>query len=137
MTSVELFADTLYWVALINPADQWRSRALTVASTLGNRRLVTTEEVLTELLNALGSAGPFVRRRAGEFVESLRQDTEVEILAQSAETFAAGFALFRSRPDKGYSLTDCISMSTMRHRGIQEVLTHDHHFEQEGFVALL
>ncbi|MGH9832621.1 MAG: hypothetical protein ACREBD_23290 [Blastocatellia bacterium] len=25
----------------------------------------------------------------------------------------------------------------MRERGINEALTHDHHFEQEGFTALL
>jgi len=39
--------------------------------------------------------------------------------------------------DKGYSLTDCISMETMRHEGITDVLTNDAHFEQEGFRALL
>jgi predicted nucleic acid-binding protein len=36
----------------------------------------------------------------------------------------------------GYSLTDCISMDTMRQLGIAEVLTNDRHFEQEGFRAL-
>jgi uncharacterized protein len=40
------------------------------------------------------------------------------------------------RLDKGYSLKDCISMHTMRQRGISEVLTNDRHFEQEGFRAL-
>jgi predicted nucleic acid-binding protein len=38
-----------------------------------------------------------------------------------------------ARPDKGYSLTDCISMQTMRKEGLTEVLTKDRHFEQEGF----
>lgn len=52
-------------------------------------------------------------------------------------TAMAGLDLYGARPDKGYSLTDCISMQTMRDRGIVEVLTHDHHFEQEGFVLLL
>jgi len=41
------------------------------------------------------------------------------------------------RPDKGYSLVDCISMQTMRREGITDALTHDRHFEQEGFRALL
>jgi predicted nucleic acid-binding protein len=39
--------------------------------------------------------------------------------------------------DKGYSLTDCFSMSVMRERGMDEILTADHHFEQEGLIALL
>jgi predicted nucleic acid-binding protein len=45
-------------------------------------------------------------------------------------------ALYGARPDKGYSLTDCISMQTMRKEGLTEVLTNDRHFEQEGFRAL-
>ena len=48
----------------------------------------------------------------------------------------AGLALYAARPDKGYSLTDCISMATMRKKGLTEVLTNDRHFEQEGFRAL-
>ncbi len=45
----------------------------------------------------------------------------------------AGLQLYRDRPDKRYSLTDCISMQTMRREGLTEVLTNDRHFEQEGF----
>jgi predicted nucleic acid-binding protein len=56
---------------------------------------------------------------------------------QSRATFLAGLALFEARPDKGYSLTDCVSMETMRQNGIREILTHDHHFTQEGFTILL
>jgi predicted nucleic acid-binding protein len=45
--------------------------------------------------------------------------------------------LHRERPDKEWSLTDCISFVAMREHGIWEALTGDHHFEQGGFVALL
>jgi predicted nucleic acid-binding protein len=51
-------------------------------------------------------------------------------------SFQAGFDLYAARPDKGYSLTDCVSMNTMRREGLTEVLTNDRHFEQEGFKAL-
>jgi predicted nucleic acid-binding protein len=47
-----------------------------------------------------------------------------------------GLALYNSRPDKGYSLTDCISMQTMRREGLSEALTNHRHFEQEGFRAV-
>ena len=58
------------------------------------------------------------------------------VTPQSRESFLAGLELYRTRPDKGYSLTDCISMQTMRRAGITQVLTNDRHFEQEGFQAL-
>lgn len=56
---------------------------------------------------------------------------------QSHNSFLAGLALYEARPDKSYSLTDCISMVTMRQHGISEVLTRDTHFMQEGFTPLI
>jgi predicted nucleic acid-binding protein len=41
------------------------------------------------------------------------------------------------RPDKEWSLTDCILFVVMEQRGLREALTGDHHFEPAGFVALL
>jgi predicted nucleic acid-binding protein len=61
----------------------------------------------------------------------------VQVISQTTDSFSAGLGLYRARLDKGYSLTDCISMETMRHEGITDVLTNDAHFEQEGFRALL
>ena len=46
-------------------------------------------------------------------------------------------ALYERRADKQYSLTDCIPMNVMRQKRIREILTHDRHFAQEGFVRLL
>jgi predicted nucleic acid-binding protein len=61
----------------------------------------------------------------------------VRIVAQTADSFRSGFDLYRVRLDKGYSLTDCISMQAMRGEGITDALTNDVHFEQEGFRAVL
>jgi predicted nucleic acid-binding protein len=47
-----------------------------------------------------------------------------------------GIELYASRLDKGYSLTDCISMMVMKQMGIYEILTHDKHFTQEGLTIL-
>jgi len=44
---------------------------------------------------------------------------------------------FFQRPDKEWSLTDCISLVVMNERGITDALTNDHHFEQAGFQILL
>jgi predicted nucleic acid-binding protein len=51
--------------------------------------------------------------------------------------FKRGVELFRTRRDKEWSLTDCISFLVMQQRGISDALTHDHHFEQAGFTILL
>ena len=45
--------------------------------------------------------------------------------------------LFERRPDKGWSLTDCISFVVITDRGLTEALTGDHDFQQAGFRALL
>jgi len=67
----------------------------------------------------------------------LQKDPEVTIVPASADLWQRGVALFASRPDKDWSLTDCISFVVMQERGIADGLTADHHFEQAGFVALL
>ena len=97
----------------------------------------TTEEVLTELLNYFGARGPYFRTAASRLVERMRADPSIQILPQSHEGFLAGIGLYQARPDKGYSLTDCISMETMRREGLSEVLTNDEHFAQEGLTCLL
>jgi predicted nucleic acid-binding protein len=58
------------------------------------------------------------------------------IIAYTPELRQLGFDLYGQRSDKGYSLTDCISMAIMRQMGIADVLTHDKHFTQEGFHIL-
>jgi uncharacterized protein len=61
----------------------------------------------------------------------------IEVIPQERALFIAGVSLYEKRLDKGYSLTDCISMVAMRKQGLTEALTNDDHFEQEGFVVLI
>ena len=68
---------------------------------------------------------------------TLRQDPDVNVLMPDTEQFVAGIALYEARPDKDWSLTDCISFVVMERQKIARALTADHHFEQAGFVALL
>lgn len=109
----------------------------TVSKGRGAVRIVTTEEVLTELLNFFGSRGCHLRRAAGELVEQMRSAPMIDVAAQTHAGFLAGCALYQVRPDKGYSLTDCISMNVMRRDGLSEVRTNDEHFMWEGFCWLL
>jgi predicted nucleic acid-binding protein len=131
-----LFADTFYWIALADFADSAHRRALTLTAARAASQIVTTDEVLAEYLTFFATAPEQMRRKAVTNAQRILEDPGVRVVAQSRESFLAGMALYGSRPDKGYSLTDCISMQTMRNEGLTEVLTNDRHFEQEGFRAL-
>ena len=66
----------------------------------------------------------------------MRSDPDVDVLPQTRADFDAALALYEARPDKEYSMTDCRSMVAMTDHRLTEVLTHDHHFTQEGFTIL-
>lgn len=129
-----VFVDTFYWIARINPRDQWHQKATELTPSIKDARLVTSEAVLIELLNYFSEYGPEMRRAAALIVSRIVDDPSISVLPYS---FGEGLVLFEARPDKGYSMTDCLSMSIMRRLGVAEALTHDQHFTQEGFVALL
>jgi uncharacterized protein len=133
-----VFADTFYWIAITDPRDTWHSRAVAVSESLGSVRMVTTEPVLIEVLNFFAEAGPHWRRAALKTVDKIRQASRVDVLPyETHSSLNDGLTLYADREDKGYSMTDCISMQSMRALEIYEVLTHDEHFTQEGFVLLL
>jgi predicted nucleic acid-binding protein len=130
-----IFADTFYWIAMTNLRDRAHEKARAFSFSAAPA-LCTTEEVLTEYLNYFAAWGSNFRRKASINVQNMMESRTVQIVPQTAASFSAGLNLYRGRLDKGYSLTDCISMETMRHEGITDVLTNDGHFEQEGFRAL-
>jgi predicted nucleic acid-binding protein len=132
-----LFADAVYWIALANPKDQWHVKVVQTMYSLGQVSLVTTDEVFDEFLTYYSGYGPALRNDTVQTVEDALADPLVNVHPQTRQSFLAGLALYKARPDKGYSLTDCISMETMRAGGITEILTHDNHFTQEGFTILL
>ena len=131
------FVDTLYFVALFNPRDQWHERATAASRLVVETKLITTEDVLVELLNFFSGYGEKARQGAVTQAEGILAGANIEVAPQSHEAFMAGLTLYKERPDKGYSLTDCISMYAMRERGVSDILTHDDHFRQEGFTVLL
>jgi uncharacterized protein len=131
-----VFADTVYWVALINPNDEWRNQARSATTLLTDAQIITTDSILIEVLNFFAEHGDEARRRAVSVVEQLLTNPIIEVVPQTHDNFLAGLTFYKARADKGYSLTDCVSMITMRDRSITEVLTHDRHFGQEGFTVL-
>lgn len=128
------FADAFFYLALLNPRDEYHTRVTEFAAGFDDPT-VTTTWVLTELADALSAREH--RQSVAEFLGALLTDPAVEIIPPSSGLFERGLRLFRERPDKGWSLTDCISFVVMEERGIRDALTGDHHFEQAGFAALL
>jgi predicted nucleic acid-binding protein len=133
----EIFADTFYWIALANPADASHQAAKNFDFTNPEAALVTTDEVFSEFLNYFADAGERKRGIVVGMFEEAMKHAGVEVLPQTRQSLLRGLDLYKGRSDKSYSLTDCISMMTMRERNITDVLTHDRHFAQEGFKILL
>ena len=129
-----VFADTFYFLALLVTTDSAHARAVEFGRTFTGK-ILTTGWVLTELFDAM--AHPANRATVVAFLAEL-QSTELFIVKPLSNALAdAGMRLFAARPDKHWSLTDCISFVVMQRDGITDALTADHHFVQAGFRALL
>ena len=127
------FADTSYFVALLNSRDALFGRASEFART--PTFITTTEYVLVEVANFFCRVG--ARALFLSLVEELCASRTTLVLPSSSGLFAQGVEHFAKRPDKEWSLTDCISFEVMAELGLTDALTADHHFEQAGFRALL
>lgn len=129
-----VFADTFYYIALLNAGDEMHSAATRFTEAFTGE-MVTSAWVLTEVGDGLARVPnrPLFLRLVAE----LRANVNATIVPPDGELFEAGLELFANRPDKEWSLTDCISFTVMRRHGIEEALTGDRHFEQAGFRALL
>lgn len=132
-----LFAETGYLVALANPGDFLHEKAKRLASSLNSSRLITSEMVLTEVLNYFCERGTDLRQAAIGLIQELQADPATSIVPQTSSQFQEALSLYASRNDKSWSHTDCASFQIMEREGITEALTHDRHFEQSGFSALL
>jgi predicted nucleic acid-binding protein len=128
-----VFVDAYFYTALLDQNDQHHAQVLKYAH---ERKafMVTTRWVLAEVANALSDVQ--LRSATARFLASLETKTNVKIIQFSDELFQRGLKLYASRPDKAWSLTDCISFVVMADEGLHEALTGDRHFAQAGFVPL-
>jgi predicted nucleic acid-binding protein len=128
-----VFADTFFYLALLDGRDPSHDRAL--AQSMLKRTILTTEFILLELGNACARAedhADFLALLAG-----VRASPRTRIIPLGSGLLQRGLDLFSARRDKDWSLTDCVSFVIMQDEGLAEALTGDSHFEQAGFKALL
>ena len=129
-----VFGDAYYFLALANPRDAGHLAALRFARQWRGQ-VVTTRWILVEVADGLAS--PVNRRLGVMLVEQVNREARFHLVENSDALFVRGFDLYRRRADKGWSLTDCISLVVMAEEELTDALTNDHHFEQAGFAALL
>jgi predicted nucleic acid-binding protein len=131
---MEYFVDTWLLIASIDRDDDHHRQARSIGARLRNEPLVTHDGVLSELLAYFSADGPRIRQMAVESVRSIRRNWTV--LPSDRALFDQALVLYAARPDKEYSLVDCMSMVVMEQFGIRHVLTNDHHFSQAGFFLV-
>jgi predicted nucleic acid-binding protein len=134
---MQVFADSGYWIALLNPRDELHSKAVTVSQGLSAARIVTSEMVLAELLNSFCDSGKYVREKIASAVDAVRGNAQVTVVPQTSQQFEDALQLYKHARDKGWSFTDCASFNIMQDERVTAALTHDRHFEQAGYRALL
>ena len=129
-----VFADTFYFLALLNATDPAHPKAIKT-SKAPDQPFVTTEFVLLELADALSK--PPLREEMKAVYVLIENSSSFRVVAASSELLKRGLALYHGRPDKECQLTDCISFVVTEDQRITDALTGDRHFEQAGFKALL
>ena len=135
MNGTPLFMDTAYVLALLNPNDAHHQQARAFLPRIhGAPELWTTEAILVEIGNALARSD---RSAAVAFINSCYVTPNVNVVIVDRALMDSAVDLYRSREDKEWGLTDCISFIVMRGHGLTEALTADKHFQQAGFRVLL
>ncbi len=130
---IGVFADSFYYIALLSPSDFYHAEAVRFTQT-AKTPIITTTWVFVEVADALCSIGN--RRHVRHSLNTIAAHPQTQVIAADEVWFARGLALYGARPDKGWSLTDCISFEVMEELGLPDALTGDHHFEQAGFRAI-
>jgi predicted nucleic acid-binding protein len=135
----DIFADTAGWGHFVDPSQAYHDRAATIYRRVRqeDRKCITTNYILTELVALLISPLRIPRPKIVAFIEGLKASSYVDIVHVDPTLDAQAWQLFTERPDKEWSLVDCASFVVMQQRGILDAFTTDHHFEQAGFVCLL
>lgn len=129
--------DTSFVVALENKDDSHHDRAKQLDGEFlrEQAQLVLHWGIMLEIGDGYARVG---RRAKGlQLLSKFRDEAEYQIRPISDMLLQNSLELYRSRPDKDWGLTDCVSFALMQKEGITEALTADIHFRQAGFKALL
>jgi predicted nucleic acid-binding protein len=92
-----VFADTSYWIALLNPRDGLHDLAKQVSISIQPVHLISTDEVLVEFLTFYRKQGAHLRKAAAQAVRDIMKDPNITLVPQTRDSFANGLSLYESR----------------------------------------
>lgn len=130
----DLLLDTSGLLCLFDVADFRHTEAAEFFKQ--TNRLLITNYVLAEFIPLSQSRG-FKRDDSLNFLIDLCQLPRLELIWVDKDLHNQAMDLLANRLDKNYSLCDAVSFIIMRERRLNEALTTDKHFRQEGFIKLL
>lgn len=134
--AVDLFVDTSGWAYFLDQQDPLHAEVVTIVrrALTQKRHLVTTNYVITELVALLSSRYHLPRQQVVKAVNLIKSDPAVKMVYIEQSLDDEAWKLLEARLDKEWSLVDASSFVVMKHYGITEALTTDHHFTQAGFA---
>ncbi|MDJ0578441.1 nucleic acid-binding protein [Crocosphaera sp.] len=132
-----VFADTGYWIAMINKKDSLHQKARQVTLEMNPIKIITSEMILSELLDSFSKQGLFLKQATVNLINRSYDNPNIDIIQQNPQLFKQALNLYNQRLDQQWSHTDCSSFIIMQNYQIREALAYDKHFEQAGFIALL
>jgi len=129
--------DTSFILALENREDRHHGRAKQLDRELAAQGaiLLLHRGILLEIGDGYARIGR--RAKGAELLDKLANEEGFQITPLSQAIIEQAMALFQSRSDKEWGLTDCVSFVLMEREGITQALTADVHFRQAGFEAML
>jgi uncharacterized protein len=130
---MRVFLDTSYYVAILNPRDQWHKKALKALKP--GDELLTSALVINETVSLMQSRGYF--SAALEFLREARSNSAVQIVYPDPVVQSEAWDLFTRWGSTGANAVDCVSFAIMRRAGSRKALTFDAHFRAAGFQTLV
>lgn len=118
----ELFVDTSGWGCYFDESDPFHERAeefVRLAAEFGVK-LVTTDWVLAELVTLLLNRMKLPHQKIVQIVDGIFHSPSVAIVHVSEEMVRAAWSLFKQRPDKRWTLVDCVSFIVMKQGALRK-----------------
>lgn len=130
----DLFIDTSYLIAALNPLDRNHRTAVELQGILEVTAPVTTNHVL-------GECWTFARRRFGhgaavKLVDALRRSERYRIMHVERELEEAAYEWLRKHDEREYSFVDAVSFQLMSEHNILDALAFDEDFHAAGFRTM-
>ena len=135
----QVFLDASFYIALIDPRDTLHTRAREILDLLLKERVrfVTVDVIVYEILAFFSNEGEYLRAAAARVAREILTEPTLDCIRVDTSLLRLAIERYEQRPDKRFSLTDCVSMLVCEDLGITDVLTSDRDFERAGFLRLL